>query len=230
MVSTDNTSVVAYIQAKGGTHSQSLYLETKEITCFLQNTHILFWPNTYQVASTPWRMGCLANTDTSIVWTLHQEWTNQIFFKFGYPLVNLLATRPQLQTTSVCESSLRSSSVGNRPRFRSLGPTGSVRLSPTHYNSPNIGENQGELMPDTPDCPWWPRRSWFNDLLSLLYDYPRKLLTGQIFYQSGRLHADPVMFHLHVWRYQAISAEETFFCQGFNPRCFCKEKIHQSSL
>ncbi|KAH3779502.1 hypothetical protein DPMN_157305 [Dreissena polymorpha] len=32
--------------------------------------------------------------------------------------------------------------------------------------------------------------------------------------------------------YQATSAEETLFCQGFNPCCFCKEKssLEQSMM
>ncbi|KAH3831827.1 hypothetical protein DPMN_105098 [Dreissena polymorpha] len=70
-----------------------------------------------------------------------------------------ICDQTQLQTTSVCESSLRSSSVGNRRAFVRLGPTGSLRLSPTHSNSPNIGENQDELIPDTPDCPLVAQRS-----------------------------------------------------------------------
>ena len=64
-----------------------------------------------------------------------------------------ICNQTQSQTSSVCESSLRSSSVGNRRAFVRMGPTGCLRLSPTHSNSPNIGENQGELLQDTPDCP-----------------------------------------------------------------------------
>jgi hypothetical protein len=64
-----------------------------------------------------------------------------------------ICNQTQSQTSSVCESSLRSSSVGNRRAFVRMGPTGRLRLSPTHSNSPNIGENQGELLQDTPDCP-----------------------------------------------------------------------------
>ncbi|KAH3854023.1 hypothetical protein DPMN_096562 [Dreissena polymorpha] len=30
-------------------------------------------------------------------------------------------------------------------------------------------------------------------------------------------------------RYQAIPAEETFFCQDFHTCCLCKKKIHQQS-
>ncbi|KAH3833795.1 hypothetical protein DPMN_107111 [Dreissena polymorpha] len=59
----------------------------------------------------------------------------------------------QSQTSSVYESGLRSSSVGSRRAFVRLGPTGRLRLSPTHSDSPNIGENQGEFVLHTPDRP-----------------------------------------------------------------------------
>ncbi|KAH3891080.1 hypothetical protein DPMN_015169 [Dreissena polymorpha] len=128
-----------------------------------------------------------------------------------------ICDQTQLQTTSVCESSLRSSSVGNRRAFVRLGPTGSVRLSPTHYNSPNIGENQGELMPDTPDCPLVAQ----DILVQRSSQSPVRLsqeTSSQIrSYQSGRLHADPVMFHLHVWQLSGNLCRRNVFLSGLQP-------------
>ena len=74
------------------------------------------------------------------------------------PHIRLSTGRPvcdqrQPQTSSVCESSVRTSSVGGRRAFVRLGSTGRLRLSPTHSNSPNLRENQGELLPDPPDSP-----------------------------------------------------------------------------
>jgi len=63
-----------------------------------------------------------------------------------------ICDQTQSQASTVCESSVRSSSVGSRRAFVRLGPTGRLRLSPTHSDSPNIGENQGECMSHTPDC------------------------------------------------------------------------------
>ncbi|KAH3717117.1 hypothetical protein DPMN_059895 [Dreissena polymorpha] len=40
MVSTDNTSVVAYIQAQGVTHSHSLYLETMNLLVLCKSLNI----------------------------------------------------------------------------------------------------------------------------------------------------------------------------------------------
>ena len=43
--------------------------------------------------------------------------------------------------------------MGSRRTFVHVGPTGRVRLSPTHSHSPDSGENQGELLPDSPCRP-----------------------------------------------------------------------------
>ena len=50
----------------------------------------------------------------------------------------------QLQITSVLKFSLRCSSMGSRHAFVRLGPTGPLRLSPTHSHSLDSGENQGD--------------------------------------------------------------------------------------
>ena len=54
----------------------------------------------------------------------------------------------QQQITYVRKSSLQCSSMGSRRAFVRVGPTGRLRLSPTHSHSPDSGENQGERLPD----------------------------------------------------------------------------------
>ncbi|KAH3865913.1 hypothetical protein DPMN_028960 [Dreissena polymorpha] len=99
-------------------------------------------------------------------WTLHQEVTNQISSCL------LICNQTQSQTPSICESGLPSSSVFNRRVF--VRPTGRLRLSPILI--PQIlAKLRVSLCSIILIAPWWPRRSWFNDLLSLLYDYPRTL-------------------------------------------------------
>ncbi|KAH3820822.1 hypothetical protein DPMN_122571 [Dreissena polymorpha] len=63
-----------------------------------------------------------------------------------------ICDQTQPQASTVCESSVRSISVGSRCAFVRLGPTGRLRLIPTHSDSPSIGENQGEWVSHTPDC------------------------------------------------------------------------------
>jgi len=95
----------------------------QELTRSLKEPQHLFLVLTYQVVSTPWRTVCLANTSSFrlighlirkwptrffsrsvIQWstclrpetttdTLNQKVANQIFLTFGYPMVDLFATR-----------------------------------------------------------------------------------------------------------------------------------------
>ena len=43
--------------------------------------------------------------------------------------------------------------MGSRRVFVRVGPTGRLRLSPTHSHSPDSGGNQGERLPDSPCRP-----------------------------------------------------------------------------
>ncbi|KAH3776923.1 hypothetical protein DPMN_178357 [Dreissena polymorpha] len=145
MVSTDNTSVVAYIQKQGGTHSHSLYLETMNLLVLCKSLNVsLFCPGGRFVLQTPVTS---IGVDTS-------SGSGQPDF----PHIRLSTGRPvcdqrQPQTSSVCESSVRTSSMGSRRAFVRLGSTGRLRLSPTHSNSTNLRENQCELLPDPHDSP-----------------------------------------------------------------------------
>ena len=78
----------------GGTHSHSLYLETKELLVLCKTLNIFLL-----VKFIPGRLNALADGLSRkhqllpSEWTLHQEVTNQIFLMFGYPMVDLFATR-----------------------------------------------------------------------------------------------------------------------------------------
>ncbi|KAH3741241.1 hypothetical protein DPMN_047962 [Dreissena polymorpha] len=136
------------------------------------------------------------------------------------PHIRLSTGRPvcdqrQPQTSSVCESSVRTSSVGGRCAFVRLGSTGRLRLSPTHSNSPILGKISVSFCRIPLIAPWWPRRSWFNDLLGLLCEFPRELPhRSDLLSQRGRLHMDPDMFNLHVWPFIRQSLQKNAFLSG----------------
>ena len=94
MLSTDNTSVVSYVQAQGGTHSHSLYLETRDLLVLRRDLNI-----SLSAKHIPGRLNALADGLSRkhqllpSEWTLHQEVANQIFFSVDRPHVNLFATR-----------------------------------------------------------------------------------------------------------------------------------------
>ena len=94
MLSTDNTSVVSYVQAQGGTRSHSLHLETRGLLVLCRNLNI-----SLLAKHIPGRLNAMADGLSCkhqllpSEWTLHQEVANQIFLTFDRVLVDLFVTR-----------------------------------------------------------------------------------------------------------------------------------------
>ena len=94
MVSTDNTTVVAYIRHQGGTHSIELSEEVWNVLnlCLAHNIHLL-------VKHIPGRFNTLADRMSRIdkpistEWSLNQEIANKIFQIMDFPSIYLFATR-----------------------------------------------------------------------------------------------------------------------------------------
>ena len=94
LVSTDNTTVVAYIRHQGGTHSTVLTEEVWNILnlCLTHNIQLL-------VKHIPGRFNTLADRMSRIdkpistEWSLNQEIANKIFQIMDFPSIDLFATR-----------------------------------------------------------------------------------------------------------------------------------------
>ena len=216
MVSTDNTSVVAYIQKQGGTHSHSLYLETRNLLVLCKSLNVSLLSK-----HIPGRLNALADGLSRkhqllpSEWTLHQEVANQIFLTFGYPLVDLFATRDNhrlpLYVSPVYEPAAwavdaLSFDWDQLDAYAYPPPI----LIPQILGKISVSSCQILLI-----APWWPRRSWFNDLLGLLCDFPRELPhRSDLLSQRGRLHMDPDMFHLHVWPLSSNPCRRNAFLSG----------------
>ena len=93
MIDTDNTTVVAYINKQGETHSHTLlrlvvdlflWLQTQDITS--QDRHILGCLNVIANHLSP------PNKPTTTEWRLHPEIVKQIFGTWRTPAVNMFAT------------------------------------------------------------------------------------------------------------------------------------------
>ena len=94
LVSTDNTTVVAYIRHQGGTHSTELSEEAWNVLslCFNHNIQLL-------VKHIPGRFNTLADRMSrvdkpiSTEWSLNQEIANKVFQIMDFPSIDLFATR-----------------------------------------------------------------------------------------------------------------------------------------
>ena len=94
LVSTDNTTVVAYLKRQGGTHSPDLCVEVWGILnmCLQNNIQLL-------VKHIPGKFNTLADRLSRIdkpvttEWSLNQEIANAVIQLMGFPTIDLFATR-----------------------------------------------------------------------------------------------------------------------------------------
>ena len=94
MISTDNTTVVSYINKQGGTHSPNLCIEIWKILHWSLEHDIVI-----RVRHIPGRFSILADCFTRLdrplktEWALDQSVVNSIFQMLNYPNVDLFVTR-----------------------------------------------------------------------------------------------------------------------------------------
>ena len=94
MISTDNTTVVSYINKQGGTHSPNLYVEVWKILQWCLKHQIIV-----RIRHIPGKFNVLADRLSRIdkviktEWALDQSIANLIFQMFSYPNLDLFATR-----------------------------------------------------------------------------------------------------------------------------------------
>ena len=88
MISTDNTTVVSYINKQGGTHSSNLCLEVWKILQWYLKHHIVI-----RICHIPGKFNVLANRLSRInkivkpEWALDQSISNSIFQMFNYHII-----------------------------------------------------------------------------------------------------------------------------------------------
>ena len=94
MISTDNITVVSYINKQGGTHSPNLCVEVSKILQCCLKHHIVV-----RIRHIPGKFNVLADRLSKInkiiktEWALDQSIANSIFQMFNYPNLDLFATR-----------------------------------------------------------------------------------------------------------------------------------------
>ena len=176
LVSTDNTTVVAYIRHQGGTHSTVLTEEVWNILnlCLTHNIQLL-------VKHIPGRFNTLADRMSRIdkpistEWSLNQEIANKIFQIMDFPSIDLFATRlnhrlplyvspiPDPKALSIDAISMD----WNRIHAYVFPP---FHLIQTVINKIRISQCKKVLI-----APLWPDRPWFPELLGLLVSPPVSL-------------------------------------------------------
>ena len=203
LLSTDNTTVAAYLNRQGGTHSLSLCNMAVEIMlwCAKNRVHIKarYLPGRLNaLADCLSRKGNIVQTE----WSLNQRVADLVFQLWGTPHIDLFATRlnrkVQIFVSPVPDPLAHASDA------LSLSWKGMWAYAFPPF--PLILTTLRKVLEE--EClvcliaPLWAGQAWFPLLLSLVVAPPiqlpvrRDLLCQPV---SRLLHPTPQIFHLHAW-------------------------------
>jgi ribonuclease HI len=216
MVATDNTSVVAYINKQGGTHSRSLLTLTQELLLWL-NTHEI----TLRARHIPGRFNVIADRLSRSHQVLHSEWQlhpmvlYRVFSQWGIPQVDMFATVHNAQLPQFVSPvpdpramAVDALSLSWENRWMYMFPPFPVL---TLVMQKLQATQQAELILI---APWWPSQAWFPHLLRLCVEHPWKLpRQSDLLTQPGDRSHNGDRFHLHAWRLSRNTCKQKAFLQ-----------------
>ena len=214
MIATDNTTVVAYINKQGGTHSHLLLRLVVDLFLWLQTQDI-----TLRARHIPCCLNVIAdrlsrpNQPIMTEWSLHPEVVNLIFRLWGTPVVDRFATvhnthLPQFMALVPEPRALGIDALSQDWQRRSMYMFPPFLL--LNKVIQKLGNTQtGEVILI---ASWWPSQPWFPHLLRLSVDhllrffqYRRDLLSQQGYISSGK------SYHLHTWRLLCSTTKQQDF-------------------
>lgn len=203
LLATDNTSVAAYINKQGGTHSHSLCNLAVEIAlwCSENNVHI-------RARYLPGRLNALAdclsrkNNVVQTEWTLNQRVLTQVFRVWGTPHIDLFATSLNNRLPVFVSPVLAPEAYAADAMSLSWKGMWAYAFPPFPLILPSLKKIQLEECQVCLIAPLWEGQAWFPILMSLLIAPPIRLpLDKDLLFQpvSRKLHPTPGIFRLHAW-------------------------------
>ena len=211
MIASDNSSVVAYIQKEGGTHSPSLCMEVWETLLWCHSHRI-----TLRVRHIPGKTNILADRLSrmskaiSTEWSLKQSICNALFRVTGYPNIDLFATRLNNRLPLYVSPIPDSRALSVDALSMNWDRIHAYAFPPFHIIPKVLSKVRSHQCRIVLIAPFWPQASWYPELLQLVVQKPITLpLVPDLLSQlNGRIyHQNPQMLSLHAWTLSSSQSE-----------------------
>ncbi|VDI12217.1 Hypothetical predicted protein [Mytilus galloprovincialis] len=168
LVATDNSTVVAYLQNQGGTHSFSLYHLSKEILLLCHSLNIFL-----SVRHVPGSQNLLADAlsrsrvPVNTEWEIHPSVFQEIILRWDRPHIDLFATSLNHKLETYVSPIPDEKAWAVDAMTLSWKGMFSYMFPPFRLLPKILHKIQRDLCKTILIAPAWPRQSWFPELLLL---------------------------------------------------------------
>ena len=222
LIRSDNTTICQYINRQGGCRSARLCQQTWELWNLAIRKNIYL-----KAAFIAGKMNTLADELSrtkvkSTEWSLNQEIIQKIFHLWGQPLVDLFATAENRKAPLFCSwiadqqaLAIDALSISWENMFAYAYPP--LSLIPRVIKHMQQFQCQVILI-----APYWPRQTWFPQILKLLIAPPRKLPIVQNLLTQGKnkiAHPNPEVFQMTAWLLSTVTSKHEAFLETLENCC-----------
>ena len=203
MISTDNTTVVSYINKQGGTHSPNLCVEVWKILQWCLKHRIIV-----RIRHIPGKFNVLADRLSridkviKIEWALDQSIAISISQMFSYPSLDLFATRFNHKLPLYVSPVLDNQAFAIDAFSMNWDNLHAYAFPPTILIPLVLNKIRQSQCRIVLIASLWPQQAWFSEVLQLLVSAPVRLpLCPNLLTQAkGKFqHQNLPALNLHAW-------------------------------
>ena len=218
LVKSDNSTVVSYLTKQGGTKSPDLCYLTWEVLNWCRSKGV-----SIRAVHIPGHLNVIAdrlsrgNPIKRTEWSLASPIVQQVFLRWGQPLVDLFATDQNKQCLTYCSLVPEQNALATDAFTISWEGMMAYAFPPPILLSRVLKKIKSEDCVIILIAPLWPRQVWYPDLLDLLIAIPLKLPVREdlLSQDQGRLlHPDPGALKLVAWNLSRSKKLRKDFLRG----------------